>query len=77
MNFNKKTVCLKLYVKNVYLKQINIFIEMVKTDSRQIKAYFFKFRGDENLKQQWLIKRKRRDIQSIQHDRMCHAYRFV
>ena len=50
MNFNKKTVCLKLYVKNVYLKQINIFIEMVKTDSRQVKAYFFKFRGDENLK---------------------------
>ena len=29
---------------------------------------------EENLKQQWPIKIKRRNIQSIQHAKMCHAY---
>ena len=54
------------------MKQINVFIGMVicvtvdcKSDSRQ-----------GNLKQQWLIKIKRRNIQSIQHMRMCHTYYF-
>ena len=37
---------------------------------------FHKFSRDENLKQQWLIKIKCRNIQSIQHARMCHAYYF-
>ena len=29
-----------------------------------------------NLKQQWLIKVKHRNIQSIQHVRMCQGYCF-
>ena len=39
-----------------------------KRDSRQGEGLsFYKFPMDENLKQQWLIKIKRRNIQSIQH----------
>ena len=37
---------------------------------------FYKFPRDKNLKQQCLIKTKRRNIQSIQHSRMCHTYCF-
>ena len=49
-----------------------------KSDSRQgkpvfIKGSFYMFPREENLKQQWLIKIKRRNIQSIEHVRMCHA----
>ena len=49
-----------------------------KSDSRQGKEdrSFYKVPRDEHLKQQWLIKIKRGNIQSIQHDRMCHAYCF-
>ena len=36
----------------------------------------YKFSRDENLKRPWLIKTKRRNIQSIQPIRMCHAYCF-
>ena len=35
---------------------------------------FYKFPSEENLKQQWLIKVKLRNIQSIQHARMSYAY---
>ena len=35
-----------------------------------------KFPRNKNLKQQWFIKRKRRNIQPIQQVRMCHAYYF-
>ena len=42
----------------------------------QGRASFYKFSRDENLKQQWLIKAKRRNIQSIQHARMYRAYYF-
>ena len=34
----------------------------------------YEFPRDENLKQQWLIQIKCRNIQSIQHARMNHAY---
>ena len=29
-----------------------------------------------NMKQQWLIKTKRKNIQLIQHVRMCHTFCF-
>ena len=47
-----------------------------KYDSRQGKAKAFskEFSSDENLKQQWLIKIKRRNIQSMQHVRMYHTH---
>ena len=35
---------------------------------------FDKFPREENLKQQWLIKIKHRNLQSIQHARMNHTY---
>ena len=46
-----------------------------KSDTRQGGGglNFYKFRRKENLKQQWLMKIKRRNIQSIQHTRICHA----
>ena len=48
-----------------------------KSYSRHAKALSLdKFPMDKNLKQQWLIKIKRRNIQLIQHVRMCHAYCF-
>ena len=48
-----------------------------KSDTRQRRAQIFKkLPREENLKQQWLIKMKCRNIQSIQHARMCHAYCF-
>ena len=49
-----------------------------KSDSKQGKAFlsFYKFPRNEILKQQLLIKIKRRNIQSIKHARMCHAYCF-
>ena len=50
-------------------------VEKVIVDKRRPK-FLFKFPRDENRKQQWLIKIKRRNIQSIQHVRMCHAYCF-
>ena len=37
---------------------------------------FYKFPKDENLKKQYLIIIKHRNIQSIQYVRMCHAYCF-
>ena len=37
---------------------------------------FHKFPKEENLKQQPLIKIKRRNIESIQHVKMCHTYCF-
>ena len=58
-----------------------MFIEMVisvavdyKSDSRQVDLFFYKLPRDINLKQHWFIKTKCRNIQSIQHVRMCHAY---
>ena len=37
---------------------------------------FYTFPREENLKQQWLIKIKRTNIQSIWHVRICHVYCF-
>ena len=37
---------------------------------------FNKFLKDQNLKEQWLIKIKRRNIKLIQFVGMCHAYCF-
>ena len=37
---------------------------------------FYPFPREENLKQQWLIKIKCRNIQLTQHARMGHAYCF-
>ena len=37
---------------------------------------FYNFARDKNLKQQWFIKVNRRNIQSLKHVRMCHAYCF-
>ena len=46
-----------------------------KSDSRQGKAIsFYKFPRNENLKQQWLLKIKRSNIQSMQHARICHLH---
>ena len=62
-----------------YLKQINIFIEMViyldvgcKNDTRLIREGLnvYEFPREENLKQQWLIKIKCRNIQSIEQARI-------
>ena len=47
-----------------------------KSDSTREGLSFYKFPRDKNLKQQWLIKIKCRNIQSIQHARICHAYCF-
>ena len=66
-----------LILYNVWNKQTNIFIETVICVAVDCKSgSFYKFSRDENLKQQWLIKIKYRNIQSIQHARMCHAYYF-
>ena len=61
---------------------VNISVEMVicmdfgcKSDSRQGKAIsFYKFPKNENLKQQWLLKIKRVNIQLMQHARICHLH---
>ena len=49
-----------------------------KSDTRQgkdeILLNVYKFSREENLKQQWLIKIKRRNIQAIQQARMNQAY---
>ena len=46
-----------------------------KSDTRQgRRTKCYEFPREENLKQQWLIKIKRRNIQSIQQPRMNHAY---
>ena len=45
-----------------------------KSDTKQGKAYFFEFPRQENLKQQWLMKIKCRNIQSMQQARMNYAY---
>ena len=59
------------------MKQRNILTEMVIYVAVDCKSNsFHKFPRDENLKQQRLIKIKRRNIQSIKHARMCHAYCF-
>ena len=49
-----------------------------QSDSRQGQAGldFYKFPKDKNLKRQWLIKVKHKNIQSIQHVIMCHGYCF-
>ena len=66
-----------LILYNVWNKQTNIFIEMVICVAAVCKSGSFdKFSRDENLKQQWLIKIKCKNIQSIQHARMCYAYYF-
>ena len=45
------------------------------TLSRQGKAIsFYKFPKNENLKQQWLLKIKRINIQLMQHARICHLH---
>ena len=38
------------------------------------KGRSYKFPRKENLKEQWPIKINRKNIQSAQHVRMCHAY---
>ena len=63
------------------MKQINIFTEMVICvavdcrcdNSAREGINFHKFQKEENLKQQWLIKIKRRNIQLIKNARMCHT----
>ena len=46
-----------------------------KRDSRQGKAIsFYKFPRNENLTQQWLLKIKCSNIQSMQHFRICHLH---
>ena len=48
-----------------------------KSESRRREVLScYKFPRDENLKQQWLIKIKRRNIQPIQYIKMCDAYCF-
>ena len=45
------------------------------SDSRDGKGLsFYKFPVDENLKKQWLIKIKRKNIQSMKHARICHLH---
>ena len=61
---------------------VNISVEMVicvaidrKSASRQGKVIsFYKFPRNENLKQKWLLKIKRSNIQSMQHARICHLH---
>ena len=65
---------------------VNISVEMVicvavgcKSDSRQVEAStssgsFYKFPKNENLKQQWFLKIKRSNIQSMQHARIRHLH---
>ena len=53
-----------------------VVVEKVIVD-KGMPNFLYKFPRYENLKQQqWLIKIKRTNIQSIQHVRMCHAYCF-
>ena len=47
-----------------------------KSDDAREGTSFYKSPKDENLKQQCLIKIKGRNLQSIQHDRMCLVYCF-
>ena len=66
----------------VVIKIVNISVEMVicktpdcKGDSTQGKAIsFYKFPRNWNLKQQRLLKIKRRNIQTMQHTRIFHLH---
>ena len=75
--FNKKTdfILCSIWNKWLYLyKWLPAWLLTVKVILEGLS--FHKFPKDENLKQQWLIKIKRRNIQSIQDAWMCHAYCF-
>ena len=64
-NNNCKYIC-----RNGYLRGFDC-----KSDSRLGKAIsFYKFPRNENLKQQWLLKIKRSNIQSMQHVRKSHLH---
>ena len=54
---------------------IYVAVEKVIVDKGRPK-FLYEFPRNENLKRQWLKKVKRRNIQSIQPIRMCHAYCF-
>ena len=54
---------------------ICVAVEKVIVDKGRPK-FLYEFPRNENLKRQWLKKVKRRNIQSIQPIRMCHAYCF-
>ena len=63
--------------KLIYLwKWLSAWLLILKATLDNEGPNFFKLPSEENLKQQWLIKIKSRNIQSIQHARMCHAYYF-
>ena len=53
---------------------VYIWLLTVKVIVDKERPIDYRFPRVEKLKQQWFIKIKRRNIQSIQHVRMCHAY---
>ena len=56
--------------------KISVFVNYVEAIMYLLYNLHDKFPREENLKQQWLIKIKCRNIQLIQYARMCHAYCF-
>ena len=61
-----------IFEANKHIEWLSAWLLTAKVTVDKGRPKFHKFPRDENLKQQW----KRRNIQSIQHIRMCHTYCF-
>ena len=62
--------------KYIYRKWLSAWSLTVKMIVDKGRPKFCKFPREENLKHEWFIKIKRRNIQSIQHVRISHTYCF-